>query len=111
VKLEDLAPDPLRALKREFGDPLRLLITPDGTIANLGAVMLPYRSVLARIGAQTSDHVNLMDQGLHVMLIDDKQAGKPLNLIATAIYWQKCGGAVPHTIHGAVYVCPDEDFA
>lgn len=112
MDIEQIKSAPLATLKREFGDPLRIIISPKGSISLVHGP-LPYRRVLTEIAAQTGDSVNLMDHGEHVMLVDDigHKSGKPLNAIATALYWEKCGGPVEHTIVGTVYVCPDEDFA
>ena len=111
MEFNKLATDPLGYLKREFGRELRLLITPDGIIANIG-MALPYADIKRRMTADTTDTVNLLDRE-HVMLVDDHGQRKslPINPIATALYWQRCGGPVEHTIVGPVYIVPDEDFA
>lgn len=67
------------------------------------------------IGATTCDTVALKHMGrpMHAMLVDDAGIEKdlPVNAEATALYLQNCRPGVQASIHGDVFVCPDDDFA
>lgn len=67
------------------------------------------------LGATVCDTVALKHLGhpLHVMLVDDAGIEKdlPVNPEATKLYLANCRPGVQATIHGDVYVCPDDDFA
>ena len=54
-----------------------------------------------------------MPDDTHVMIVHDAGHAKklPVNNVATALYWEKCGRAVAHAIRGDVVLVPDEDFA
>lgn len=88
------------------------------------------------IGARLTDTVRLHHLGpspAHVMIVDDEgwetkelvseiegggqllelvpvRPRKPVNELATRLYWAECKPGTDHQIVGDVFVCPDKDF-
>lgn len=113
MSIHDQLTNVLANLKREHSHDhsLRIVISPKGTITPMAA-RIDYKRIKTELAADTTDSVVLVDR-THVMLVDDlgHKIGKPVNPLATALYWERCGCQNDHVIRGSVYVCPDEDFA
>lgn len=66
------------------------------------------------IGADTLDTVRLRHLGAPtmVMLVDDggHARGRPVNTMATHLYWANCVPGTTHEIRGDVVIAPDSDF-
>lgn len=90
--------------------PTRCLIMEDGTLARFtDPVSMNHAHSLLHAGAL--DTVILKDRK-HVMLVDDASQAKrlPVNALACAHYYDKCGAKVPFEIRGPVLIVPDADY-
>ena len=89
---------------------MRKLIPVDGDITEFPQP-LSMSKIHLLIKADTVDSFTLTDR-VHVCIVDDIGIRKdlPVNIRATAMYWERCGGPNSHMIRGDVFVCPDSDF-
>jgi hypothetical protein len=89
----------------------RILIKANGLVQRFHAP-LTFKEIETLIRASALDHVNLKD-GVHCMYVDDFGASKPLpfNFLATALYFEKCGGPVDWFLKGDVVVVPHSDYS
>ena len=89
---------------------MRKLIPVEGNITEF-ALPLTMKTIHSLIKADTVDSFTLTDR-MHVCIVDDIGIAKslPMNVRATAMYWERCGGPNSHMIRGDVFVCPDSDF-
>lgn len=94
-------------LKLERG--MRLLIRTDGSTQMLEGKQ-SFSTIYQLIGCDCLDTVSLA-HGL-VMLVDDTGIiyQKPVNPIATGLYYAKCQHVTPNSIHGDVVIVPDADY-
>jgi hypothetical protein len=99
--------DGVRALELQV--PTRALITDDFIFPCSRPVSIEEAHQV--LGAEALETVTLIDR-IHVMLIDDagQAKGLPMNVLATGLYWQKCGGKGPWVIRGDVIIVPDADY-
>lgn len=125
-----LAATTLETIQAQLHDRKRRIIRADGTIEYIDS-RLTNAEISRRIGATTTDTVNLRHLGLPlvVMIVDDRgyeteerhedgvlhlipiKPLKPLNAIATALYLANAHPDVEHWIVGDVFIVPDSDFA
>lgn len=91
--------------------PMRLLIRADGTERNLDGPMT-IADIGLLIDADICDSI-LLDDGYHVMVIDDlgHPKNRPVNRLATVLYHRKCVPGTVWPIRGDVVIVPDRDFA
>ena len=89
---------------------MRRLIPVEGEVVEYPSP-IGMNQIRKLIGADTMDSFNLFDRR-YVVLVDDAGHAKnlPVNIRATAMYWERCGGPNSHTIRGPVFLCPDSDF-
>ena len=89
----------------------RRTIRPDGTVEHHDKPLTMARITDEIIKAEFLDTVMLRDR-VHVMLVDDNGIDKnlPINMEATKLYWERCGGRNNHHIRGTVVIVPDSDF-
>lgn len=90
---------------------VRRLIKVDDSIIELPD-RVSMETIKALLGAEVLDDFTLRD-GLHVCFVDDEGHCKdlPVNMTATQLYWEKCGGQRQHTIVGNVVIVPESDYS
>lgn len=93
----------------ELWPEMRVLIRTDGSTQMLEGKQ-SFSTIYQLIGCDCLDTVSLA-HGL-VMLVDDTGLldNKPVNPIATGLYYAKCQHVTPNSIHGDVVIVPDDDY-